>query len=178
MKTLFSGILNMSIAAIVGVAAYYEFQDLKIERTLIEEEARIEQALSQFSDEDKYCLAQNIFFEARNQSSLGQAAVAWVTLNRVDHARYPTSICGVVWQDRQFSWTHDGKSDDPSYYAEPEAWEHAVEIAETILLDYVTDGWDPTNGATMYHADYVDPYWAKSYAMVSQIESHIFYKQH
>jgi spore germination cell wall hydrolase CwlJ-like protein len=178
MKMFIAGIMNAAMVAAIGTVSYYQYEEQKIQDALLAEEARIEQALSQFSDDDKYCLAQNIFFEARNQSELGQAAVAWVTLNRVEHERYPASICGVVWQDRQFSWTHDGKSDDPSNYNEPAAWEHAVEVAETILLDYVTEGWDPTNGATMYHADYVDPYWSKSYAMVSQIESHIFYKQH
>src|SRR5210317_144981 len=64
--------------------------------------------------DDMYCLQQNIYFEARNQSINGQIAVAWVTLHRVDDPRYPNTICEVVWQRKQFSWTHDGKSGKPN----------------------------------------------------------------
>jgi len=89
-----AGFINaLTLAGIVGVGAY-QIQD-----------ARAEQIVNSISDEDRYCLQQNIFFEARNQSTLGQAAVAWVTLNRVESTRYPDTICEVVWQKSQFSWT-------------------------------------------------------------------------
>ena len=47
---------------------------------------------------EHYCLAQNIYFEAGNQSLEGMAAVADVTLNRVQNSRYPNTICDVVKQ--------------------------------------------------------------------------------
>jgi hypothetical protein len=44
--------------------------------------------------QDIICLAKNIYFEASNQSYVGQQAVAWVTLNRVHSGNYPNTICG------------------------------------------------------------------------------------
>jgi len=48
------------------------------------------------------CLAEAIYFEARDQSYRGQAAVAQVVLNRVKSNLYPSTICGVVYQNQ--SW--------------------------------------------------------------------------
>ena len=133
--------------------------------------------LETVSDEDRYCLQQNIYFEARNQSIAGQVAVAWVTLNRVEAQRYRDTICGVVWQNKQFSWTHDGKSDSPgTNVLEQRAWEDAGLVADVVLLDWARRRASPIGQAIMYHADYVNPYWAASYTRVAQIESHIFYE--
>ena len=63
---------------------------------------------SQFAnEEDRYCLAQNIYFEAGNQPFAGKLAVAHVTLNRVFDLQFPNDICGVVYQTREYrkSWT-------------------------------------------------------------------------
>ena len=119
------------------------------------------------------CLAKNIYFEARDQSFLGQRAVAWVTLNRVHNKKYPKNICDVVWQYHQFSWTHDGKSDNPGNNF---AWHRAMLIAE-IVLDRYGDMDDPTDGAVMFHANYVDPYWNSKYTKTVRIDDHIFYKE-
>lgn len=35
---------------------------------------------------------------------------------------------------------------------------------------------DITNGATHYHATYVNPYWASSLTKTTQFENHVFYK--
>lgn len=61
------------------------------------------------SDEELTCLAQNVYMEALGESDVGKLAVAWVTIRRSQiGGGWPTTICGVVWQSRQFSWTHDG----------------------------------------------------------------------
>ena len=83
----FAAIINtLTLTAMVGIGAYHI------------QEAQAQQAVQNIPEEDKHCLQQNIFFEARNQSTLGQVAVAWVTLNRVENSSYPTSICQVVKQ--------------------------------------------------------------------------------
>ena len=53
------------------------------------------------------CLAQNIYFESRDQPTVGQMAVASVVLNRVHDSRYPNTICGVVKQGPTYSWKKD-----------------------------------------------------------------------
>jgi N-acetylmuramoyl-L-alanine amidase len=123
------------------------------------------------SESDLDCLAKNIYFEARGESQVGQAAVAWVTLNRVMASEFPTDICGVVWQSSQFSWTHDGRSDRPR---DQTAWATAQAIATEVISSYGVER-DPTEGATYFHADYVNPKWAKRFTRVVQIDRHIFY---
>ena len=44
------------------------------------------------------CMADNIYFEARNQGTAGWSAVASVTLNRVKDKRFPNTVCEVVKQ--------------------------------------------------------------------------------
>ena len=146
-----------------------------------------------------YCLAQNIFFEAGNQSLEGMAADADVTINRLTNARYPDTICGVVKQGLkhpdgqmkrykcQFSWYCDGKSDTvPSTSATlnegiNSAWINSQDIAYAMLLEYELSQitWlGITQGSTHYHANYVVPNWVEDRGMkrVKQIGSHIFYK--
>ena len=123
------------------------------------------------SEEDRYCLAQNMYFESRGESQVGQEFVAWVTLNRVMDADFPNNICSVVWQGSQFSWTHDGKSDTPT---DPDAWAQAQAIAGEVLMAYGVDR-DPTEGATYFHANHVSPGWSKRFERVVQIDGHIFY---
>lgn len=146
--------------------------------------------VNRFSVEELECLALNIYHEARGESTEGQEAVAWVTLNRVMHEDYPDTICGVVKQARyskwwkkehgklvplknkcHFSWYCDGKSDTPR---EQMQWEVAQSIAFYITTVYGSDK-DPTKGAIMYHASYVNPYWADAYTKVASIGTHIFY---
>jgi len=126
---------------------------------------------SSVSDKDKHCLALNVYFEARGESTVGQEAVAWVTLNRVVDNEFPSNICDVVWQDQQFSWTHDGKSDRPK---DQVAWATAQVIAGEVLEAYRVER-DPTEGATYFHSDSVKPKWHKKFDRVVRIDNHIFY---
>ena len=48
------------------------------------------------------CLAENIYFEARSESTAGRIAVALVVLNRVEDRRFPDSVCGVVKQTKYY----------------------------------------------------------------------------
>ena len=58
------------------------------------------------------CLADNMYFEARNQGTAGIIAVSNVVLNRVASDMYPNTVCGVVRQGphreswRTVSYTH------------------------------------------------------------------------
>lgn len=118
------------------------------------------------------CLALNVYHEARSEPLAGQLAVAQVTLNRAASERYPDTVCDVVWQRKQFSWTHDGKSDKPR---EAQAWAQAQEVASivyhgTLTLDELTPD------VLHYHADWVTPQWAHNKQPVARIGSHIFYK--
>lgn len=115
------------------------------------------------------CLALNVYFEARDQDTDGQRLVAEVTMQRVLTPGYPATVCEVVWQDGAFSWTQDGKSDDPK---EAEAWLLAQIIANETLLY----GCSLCTGATHYATIDAMPYWADDLLTVGQWGDHIFYK--
>ena len=131
------------------------------------------------------CLALNTYHEAKNQSMVGQIAVAEVVMNRVADSRYPNTICEVVKQGPkykgsdvpvrhkcQFSWFCDGKSDEPR--RDSKEWRMAQEYARIVLSGRIV--LDVTEGATHYHATYVKPSWAKTKTRTTRIESHIFYR--
>ena len=150
------------------------------------------------SHPELYCLAKNIYFEAKSEPIAGQYAVADVVLNRVKDSRFPNTICEVVYEgpvreswktkkqsdledaeriyhpirDRcQFSWWCDGKSDN---IKDGDAWRKAQEIAYRLVNDYKHRGL--TEGATHYHATYVNPKWAPTLDLVGRIGTHIFYR--
>ena len=144
------------------------------------------QAKGLFTAEDKpemWCLAQNIYYEARSSNRADRIAVADVVMNRVNDKRYPNTICDVVKQGEQhangkmkrnrcqFSWYCDGKSDWPTNM---DAWVEAQQIAYNMIV--YNDARGITEGATHYHATYVSPEWARDFALVGRIGEHIFYR--
>jgi spore germination cell wall hydrolase CwlJ-like protein len=117
-----------------------------------------------------HCLALNIYHEARGESVAGKLAVGRVTINRVRSPRYPDSVCKVVWQRGQFSWTRDGRPDRPYNL---KAWNEALQIAG-MAFDF--DPNNPVGRATHYHAVNVLPFWTSAYRRVQRIGRHIFYE--
>ena len=128
-------------------------------------------------------MALNIYHEARNESTAGKLAVAQVVLNRVKSARFPSSVCAVIYQGKhkgghpylhrcQFSWYCDGRNDVPRNIL---AFNNANEIAQWILI---ANKWIPdiTDGALYYHANYVSPSWSKVKRKTSTIDTHVFYR--
>ncbi len=128
-------------------------------------------------DREKRCLAEAVYFESRSEPEAGQAAVAQVVLNRVQSGLYPTTICGVVYQNRhhykacQFSFACEGKS---LRITEPDSWATAVRIANEVMdgRTYITD----VGRSTHYHASYVKPRWARALTRMDMIGRHIFYR--
>lgn len=127
-------------------------------------------------DAEWACLTEAIYFEARGEPVEGQVAVAEVVLNRVDGDTYPDTVCDVVRQGTgrlnacQFSYTCDGIADTVT---DAGAWDTAGRVARAML-----DGAPRriTQNATNYHADYVNPYWARAFARTTKVGRHIFYR--
>ena len=131
------------------------------------------------------CLAKNIYFEAAVESTAGKLAVAHVTHNRVSSHHYPDSYCKVIYEGKhfasgfpkrdrcQFSWYCDGRHDSP--YPGP-TWNKVQDLASYYYAN-ANDLRDITDGATHYHADYIDsPRWAKYKKKTVKIDTHIFYR--
>jgi spore germination cell wall hydrolase CwlJ-like protein len=130
-----------------------------------------------FSPDEQQCLATGIYFESRGESVKGQAAVAQVILNRVRNPAYPKTICGVVYQNEdwtnacQFSFACDKIKDKVN---SPYHWQVARQVAMAVTAGKI---WLPEVGsATHYHAVYVRPRWAAEMVKVGRIGMHIFYR--
>jgi N-acetylmuramoyl-L-alanine amidase len=145
-----SGLITMGIAASIVAAALALRPDI--------------------DNEQHKCMALNIYHEARGEVTEGQIAVAQVTVNRVQDKRWPNTICDVVYQNKQFSWTHMIKNPNPT---DDKAWRKAQVIARDVMLGNVED---PSFGANHYHANWVNPLWAKEMKLVRVIGSHLFYE--
>ena len=92
------------------------------------------------------CLTEAVYYEARNDTEKGQQAVADVVLNRVEHKSYPNSVCKVVYQKGQFSWSKNKPA-----VKEKAAWEKAEKLAERKLKrQYALVREDVTSGATHF----------------------------
>lgn len=127
------------------------------------------------------CLARNIYFEGANEPVAGKIAIAQVTMNRVEHSRFPDDVCSVVNQKFkvagnyvcQFSWVcvtkHQPKVITNEQYIE------SMNVAKRVFFEnYRLPG---LTEALYYHADYVKPYWHKQKILLTKIGLHIFYKE-
>jgi N-acetylmuramoyl-L-alanine amidase len=124
------------------------------------------------------CLAKNIYHEAGNEPFEGRVAVAQVVLNRVESGKFPSDICGVVYQKNivyekvicQFSW-----GCDRVVLMRPVnkvSYDESMEVAKKVLLEgFRLPG---LKDALYYHASYIPDPWNKP--KITQIGHHIFYK--
>ena len=149
---------------------------------------------SKVDPEQAYCLAQNIYYEARSEDIQGQFAVASVTLNRANDARFPNTICGVVKQTAvskvgnrivcAFSWycENDKKGkeipvknkDGTVNQLVVDQFQVASIVAITILGGNVEDN---THGATHFHNPNTSkPVWSSTLKKTVRMGNHDFYK--
>lgn len=129
--------------------------------------------LDPFEQKEVQCLARAVYYESRGEPEAGRLAVAHVILNRVQHQRFPDSICGVVQQRTakvcQFSWYCDKTSKiNRTVYQEIEYF------AKEFYLRY-EEFEDVTLGALYFHADYVSTAW-QNLKQTTKIGRHIFYR--
>jgi hypothetical protein len=121
-------------------------------------------------DAEELCLAKAVYFEARGETLEGQLAVAEVVLNRAASGRYPTTLCRVVTQPRQFSFVRRGRF--PRVDSNCEAWRTARAIAHAARNDLART---LAPNVLWYHASYVSPAWGRRLTRVVTIGTHIFY---
>lgn len=109
------------------------------------------------------CLALNIHHEASGESKLGKIAVANVTINRTKSNKFPSTICAVVKQPRQFSWVgvkHHSIKKIPA-----ETYQLAIDILDGKYKDV-------TRGALYFHNATVESFNRRFTVKIGQ---HLFY---
>lgn len=115
------------------------------------------------------CMLKNIYHEARGEGVEGMQAVALVTLNRAK--QQDKTVCEVVYQRKQFSWTNTTKGRNKPIAGDINTVHAVASQAIAGVLD------DITSGATHYHTTKVKPVWRKALDEVVVINNHIFYRK-
>ncbi|MDB5473432.1 MAG: hypothetical protein JWP99_735, partial [Devosia sp.] len=144
-----------------SLAAYIESGYQPIEK-------RVERA-----EAERDCLAQAIYHEARGESAAGQLAVANVIVNRARSGKFPSTLCGVIYQNAnkgryrcQFTFACDGRSDAAG---ERRAWVRSAALAEDVYVDFAlgeTVGAVP-GSVLYYHTTAVRPSWSNTFNAVA-----------
>lgn len=122
------------------------------------------------------CLAENIYYEAAGESLPGKIAVGQVTMNRVKSGLFRPTVCQVVHQASQFSWTLDkpkalilnGKG------VNHEAWQSSMAVARKIILE--NERLPSVGDSLFYHTTAIHPSWANKFQKVTIVGNHIFYR--
>ena len=124
------------------------------------------------------CMARNIYYEAGAETMIGQAAVARVVMNRINHG-FAETPCKVIYQKTtinenivcQFSWVCEDKT-DPSK-SNPR-YKRALQVAYEVMVFDMHKNVVPKS-ALFFHAITIDPLWP--YKQVAIIGNHIFYSK-
>lgn len=119
-------------------------------------------------DKEFDCLVRNVYYESKSEPRNGKLAVALVTLNRVDNPKYPKTICGVVYQKHQFSWTRNKQLLKQKINVQQ--WQAAKSAA---IEAYMNRGVLGQFYATHFHNQTVKPAWKLK--RVARIGGHTFY---
>ncbi|SMQ85578.1 Cell wall hydrolase CwlJ, involved in spore germination [Devosia lucknowensis] len=135
----------------------------------------------EYANGERECLAQAIYHEARGESATGQMAVANIIVNRARSDKFPSTLCGVIYQNAdkgryrcQFTFACDGRDDTPG---ERRAWLRSQDLARQVYAEFA-QGQDIgvlPGSALYYHTTAVRPSWANTFSRVAVVDSHIFY---
>lgn len=116
------------------------------------------------------CMMCNCNHEAGIESEAGKLAVGKVVMTRVGMSSYPKTVCGVIYQRAQFSWTLSSKV--RSRKVRGAAYQKCYKpVRESLAFK--------GHYASHYHANYVRPRWRKGCRKVNKNQNpkgrHIFY---
>jgi spore germination cell wall hydrolase CwlJ-like protein len=142
--------------------------DSQVSASSLNELVRMQDTSEPLSAEER-CLAGAVYFESKGESLSGQLAVARVVMARAKSGRFPTTLCGVVYQKSQFSFVRGGSM--PPIATGSNHWRNAVAISKIAL----NGSWkSPVEGALFFHARHVSPGWRLT--RIGSIDNHIFYR--
>ena len=123
---------------------------------------------------DSLCLSTTLYLEARDQSTLGQHAVAEVALRRADSGLWGDSVCEVVTARKQFAPTIVSPR---TRLTNTEAWSQSVTIALEAQRNWALpadERKEVVPGASHFLAHAIaSPSWRNAY-QVATIGDHTF----
>ena len=114
------------------------------------------------------CLSRAAYHEAKGESDKGMLAVIHTTLNRVKDNRFPKTVCGVVYQKSQYSWTkYNPKVKEQEQYA------RAERLAKEVVEGKHKDN---TQGALYFVHVKINRNWLEKLTYTCTIGNHKFFK--
>ena len=136
--------------------------------------------LSEYHDKEFRCLANTLYAEARSEPEEGIRAVMSVIYNRKKAKGYPSTFCGVILQDKQFSAFNSDKSLatkplKPIRELDKEAYRKVSSVAQ----EAVQGAFKPILEEDVLHYAHtkVKNHWTKKFERVKVIHQHVFYKE-
>ena len=114
------------------------------------------------------CLSVMAYHEAKGESDAGMLAVIHTTLNRVRDSRFPNSVCSVVYQPSQYSWTKQNPK-----IKEKKQYERAKRLAQEVIEGKHKD---VSKGALYFVHIKTNRNWLKKLTYTCTIGNHKFFK--
>lgn len=154
---------------------YRQLQELEqVRKDLIRQEQEA------VKDQERKCLKNALYYEARSEGTAGILAVASVIQNRKDHKDYPDGYCEVIQQRRQFSYILLHKPDIESLEgrlkaSDKVAYWYISDVAESMVEGY----FEPTlpSNVIYYATTKISNAWIKTKKIYTTIGNHRFYKE-
>lgn len=131
-------------------------------------------------NQQKNCIKNALYYEARSEGKLGILAVASVIENRKNSARYPDDYCSVINQRKQFSYTLEGKPDVKAIEGRLNGLNKVAYRQVSEVADKMVEGrFEPLLPSNVLHYATVkiNNAWTKTKKVYATIGNHHFYKE-
>lgn len=133
------------------------------------------------SNKEYRCVVRNLYHEGRGEGLIGQGYIVKTVLNRVRDTKHPHSVCSVIYQNKQFSWTHQipkHKQQVPQKTTSEKELLKKIEVVSTVVIYLDRLGVDFTQGSQFYHSIKIKPNWDyNKLERTETIGNHVFYKR-
>ncbi|WP_340599574.1 cell wall hydrolase [Bdellovibrio sp. GT3] len=116
------------------------------------------------------CMICNCYHETRGENFDGMVAVNKVVLSRAEDDAFPSTVCGVVFDDSQFSWTQDNLNNN--IRATKDDDKDALEKCKKAVNLSVREG--PNDVIYYYNPSLASPGWARRMKKCGKVDSHVF----
>ena len=135
--------------------------------------------ISEQHNKEFICIANALYLETRSEPEEGIRAVMSVIYNRKNAKGYPSTFCGVILQDKQFSAFNSDKSLatkplKPIRELDKEAYRKVSSVAQ----EAVQGAFKPVLDEDVLHYAHtkVKNHWTKKFERVKVIHQHVFYR--
>lgn len=166
------------VSAMLLTDQYREYRQLQefeaVRKDLIRQEQDAVKA------QERKCLANALYYEARSEGEAGILAVASVIENRKEHQNYPGTYCGIINQRKQFSYIALRKPDVESIEQRLKASDRVAYMQVSEIADRMLEGrFEPTlpSNVIYYTTKYISNAWVKTKKIYATIGNHRFYKE-